>query len=865
VSERPSPEEMLARAAAEARGRLKIFFGAAPGVGKTYAMLTAGLARQAEGVDVRIGWVETHGRADTDALARRLPSVAAREVSYRGLTLREFDLDGALAARPALLLVDELPHTNAGGRHPKRWQDVEELLEAGIDVYTTLNVQHLESLNDVVAQITGVVVRETVPDALFDRADEIALVDLPPADLLARLHDGKVYRGEAAERAADHFFREGNLIALRELALRRSAERVDAQAEQWRRAHGVEEPWPVGDRVLVAVGPSPGAPDLVRGAFRMASRLRAEWIAAAVETNATDALPAADRERIHTTLAFAESLGAEAVLLRGESVADEVVALARARGVTRIVLGRPTHARWVDHLRGSLVDALIRRAGGIDVLVTSGGSGPAPVAAPRPPATWAEWAEALGWVAAASALGLSLRDVMSTVDLAMLQLLAVVVVGTRASSVPSLAAAAASVAAFDILFVPPYGTFAVSDLRYLLTFAVMLGVGVAVSRLTWMIRERARSSADRERRTATLYALTRDLAQRVDPEGVAEAAARHVREHLGGAALVWLREPPGLRLLAGEEDARERAVAEWAASHGRAAGVGTDTLPASAGLYLPLLGAEGAIGVLGVRVPAVDAAARALLDVMTRQVALALERALLAASSERARVAVETERTRNELLSAVSHDLRTPLASITGSASAILEDPTLPEAARRELLGTIRDEGQHLSRLVTDLLDLTRVESGAARRERIPVEEVVEAAVARAGRGLPVRVTLPEEVLVAPMDAPLVTQVLVNLLENATKYAPDQPIDLSARAAEGGVELEVADRGPGVPEEERERIFEKFYRAGDGGRVPGTGLGLAICRAVVRAHGGRIAALPRAGGGARFVVWLPGEEAPWSP
>ncbi|MEQ1508267.1 MAG: universal stress protein, partial [Myxococcota bacterium] len=437
MTDRPSPEEMLVRARAEAiadrRGALKVFFGAAPGVGKTHAMLEAGLRRAADGIDVVIGWVETHGRADTEALAAQLERLPARVWDHRGIALQEFDLDGALARRPGLVLLDELPHTNAdGARHRKRWQDLEELRDAGIDVYTTLNVQHLDSLTDLVAKVTGVVVRETVPDAVFDGADEVALVDLAPADLLKRLADGKVYRGDAADRARAHFFHEGNLIALRELALRRTTERVYAQAGAWRRAHGVAEAWSLGERLMVAVGPAPQARDLVRAAFRIASRLRAPWLAVSVENAATDALPVAERERIRATLAFAAELGAEPVVARAEGVADELVRLARTRSVSRIVIGRPTHPRWRDRLRGSLVDALIRQADGIDVLVTTGAPdrAPPPVAV-HPPSKTRDWLEAVGWVGAATVVGSLLEPILGDADRAMVYLLAVLLAATR--------------------------------------------------------------------------------------------------------------------------------------------------------------------------------------------------------------------------------------------------------------------------------------------------------------------------------------------------------------------------------------------------------------------------------------------------
>lgn len=867
---RPTPEEMLAVAdAVEAevgRGRLKVFFGMAPGVGKTYAMLRAAGERRAEGVDVVIGWVETHGRAETAALCEGLERVPPRTYVHRGVELHEMDLDGVLARSPALVIVDELAHTDApGARHRKRWQDVEELLEAGIDVLTTLNVQHLESLNDVVARITGVVVRETVPDALFHRA-EVEVVDLAPEALLARLREGKVYLGDAADAAAANFFRMGNLIALRELALRRTTERVDAQVEAWRRAHAVGEPWDVGERLLVAVGPAPSSADLVRAACRIATRMRAPWIAVTVENAHSDALSAADRERCRAALGLAEQLGAEVVVLRADRVADAIVDLCRKRNVGRVVIGRPTHARWRDRVRGSLVDALIRRAVDIDVLVTSGAPDDAPAVAPSPapPSPARDWIEAVGWVGLSSALGLGLRGVLEIPDLAMLQLLGVVIAAARVRSRPSLLAAGLAVVLFDLLFVPPFGTLKVADLRYVLTFAVMFAVGVVVSRLTWRIRSQAEASVHRERRTAALYAMTRDFANEVDLDALARTAVRHVRDHLQADAVLWWGA--ALDPLAGGEhpmatNPRELAVARWVLEHGHPAGVGTDTLPSGEALHLPLVGSVGPIGVLAIA-GGLSGDARSLADTFARQVGLALERSGLASDAERSRLAIETERLRNELLSAVSHDLRTPLASITGSATAMLADPGLSADARRDLLETIREEGEHLGRLLTDLLDLTRIESEtiSARLERVPVEEVVDAALARTEArlgGRRIRVDLPDDVVTAPMDPTLIEQVLVNLLENAAKHTPaDAEVAVVVRAEADQVTIEVADGGPGIPDGEQERIFEKFYRTADGQRVAGTGLGLAIVRAVVKAHGGRVFAANRPEGGARFVVAL---------
>jgi len=878
---RPSPETMLERATVEAegerRGKLKIFFGMAPGVGKTYALLQDAQAKKRAGVDVVLGWIETHGRRETEALTHGLERLAARRVDYRGLELVEFDLDAALRRRPALVLLDELAHTNAAGsRHARRWQDAEELLAAGIDVYTTLNVQHVESLNDVVASITGVVVRETVPDSIVDRAHEIELVDLPPDELLQRLEQGKVYLPAEAERARASFFRKGNLIALRELALRRTAERVDAQALEWRRAQGLAEPWSARERVLVAVGPAPSSADVIRSAYRLATRLRAPWLAVSVETPAFGRLSEEERERVAANLALAQRLGAETLVVRGERASEELLVLARARDVTKLLIGKPGPARWPwQRLRG-LVPELVRRSGPIDVLVTSGEQGREELL--RAPRRYRRHRAAdYGWaflsVLVCTAVGAASRSFLSLADLAMLYLLGVLIVASRLPRRPSLFAAVASVAALDFFFVSPAFTFAVSDLRYLLTFAVMLAVALLVSTFTVRLREQAEAARERERRTAALFALSRRFVVETGVAEIASVAMGHVRDLLGTDVAVLLADragnltPCGGASAALVADEHELAVARWAFQHGRLAGHGTDTLPASRSLFIPLVGTGGHLGVFAValagRPEPPTPAQWQVLETFVAQTALALERALLVEQAARARVDVETERTRSALLSAVSHDVRTPLATITGAAGALLDEADLDPGTRRELAGTIREEAERLARLVADLLDLTRLESGdlVARTELCPLEEVVDSAVQRAHAvlaGHPLERLRPEEVLCAEIDPLLLEQVLVNLLENAARYSPPgTAIEMRLADEAGELRIEVADRGPGLAPGEEARVFERFYRAPDNQRAGGTGLGLTVSQAIVRAHRGRLTAENRAGGGALFRVALP--------
>lgn len=887
TARRPSPEEMLARAAAEEarekRGQLKIFFGASPGVGKTYAMLTAALARKKEGIDVVIGWVDTHGRKETEALTEGLERLPPRVVDYRGLRIEEFDLEGALRRNPPLILVDELAHTNAAGsRHTRRWQDVQELLDAKIDVYTTLNVQHLESLNDVVAQIAGVSVRETVPDSIFELASEVALVDLPPDDLLQRLREGKVYVPAQIQRAIDNFFRKGNLIALRELALRRTAERVDAQMATWKHEQGVVQPWLIRERILVAIGPAPQSADLVRSACRMARRLQAPWIALSVETPGFHNLPVEDRERVAAHLTFAERMGAERLVIAAEDVAEAILGVARERNVSRIVVGKPSQAGWRHWLRGSLVDRLVRISGPIDVLVTRGEAELEPrrtPSAPRAPFPLGEYGWAALAVLASTALCWLGRPIFDVADLAMIYLLAVLFVAARFSRGPALFASLASVAAFDFFFIPPYFTFAISDVRYVVTFGVMLGTGFLVSHLTLRIRQQAQAAREREQRTAVLYAMTRTFAYYSSVAEIAEAAARHVEILFEAETSVLLAEEDGSLALRGGtsgelvQSERELAVAKWVVQHGRPAGRGTDTLGAATGLYLPITGGKGTIGVLaialGKRTRPLTPAEMQLLEVFVGQSALALERALLTQEAQAARVAVETERIRNALLSSVSHDLRTPLASVTGAATSLLDDGgRLDDASRRELLETIRDEGERLSRVVSDLLEISRLESGTftVRKEWYPLEEIIASALARLEEklgGREVRIDLPSQVLQVPIDAALAEQVFINLLENAVKYTPPRSaIEVSARRQGDEVQVEVRDRGPGIPPGDEEKVFERFYRASGAGGSGGFGLGLAVCRAVVKAHGGSIRAENREGGGAVFRFTLPLQGEP---
>ncbi len=876
--ERPDPDALLARVTAEerreARARFKIFFGMAPGVGKTYRMLQVARDLVAEGVDVVVGEIETHGRYDTAGLLLGLEVLPRRELPYRGRVVEEFDLDAALARRPRILLLDELAHSNApGARHQKRWQDVLELLDAGIEVYTTLNVQHVASLNDVVAQITRIQVRETVPDSLLERADEIELVDLAPEELLERLREGKVYFPEQAERAREHFFQRGNLLALRELALRRMAERVDADVLAWRREHGVSAGWATAERVLVCVGPAPDSARLVRAARRIAAGLRAPWIAAAVEETGRPPLGDEDRDRLESHLRLAEALGAQVVRLTGVRISDAVLECARRRNVTRIVLGKPRHPRLRDVLRGSLVDEIIRGSGGIEVNVVAGDPGPERAPEPRPEqrAQLLDHARALAIVAATTVLALAVQALVAVPDIEMLFLLGVMVAAITCGRGASIVAAFASVLAYDFFFVPPAFTLAVADVRYFLTFAMMFGVSVVMGTLARRLREQQQAAVGRERTTSALYALSRELGAALDSAGAAAVCVRAAAEAFDAEAVLLIRregdelEP----LAASPPDAplspAERAVARWVLAHGAPAGRGTDTLPGERVVCTPLRTFGEVLAILAVR-PArergLGAEQRSFLEALARQVALALDRVRLADEARQAALRAKTEELRSGLLSSVSHDLRTPLAVITGAGTMLRDEATLDPGLRRDLVETVCEEAERLERLVSNLLDMTRLDSGtvAPKREWVPLDEVVGGALTRLERrlsGRRITTRLAEDLPLLSIDPVLVEQLFVNLLENAAKYTPPgSEMEVGARREGGTIVVEVADRGPGLPPGDEERVFERFYR-GAHATVRGVGLGLPIARAIAQAHGGRLVAASRPGGGAVFRLMLP--------
>ncbi|MFI5020225.1 MAG: ATP-binding protein [Alphaproteobacteria bacterium] len=879
---RPSPEALLAAAAQERRGKLKIFLGAAPGVGKTYEMLLAAAQRRREGVDVVVGVVETHGRIETERLLRGLEIVPRRRVEYRGHVLEEMDIDAVLQRAPELVLVDELAHSNApGSRHPKRHMDVAELLAAGIDVYTTLNVQHLESLNDVVAQITRIRVRETIPDSVIDQAAEIEVVDLTPEDLIQRLNEGKVYVPRQAQRALRHYFSPGNLTALRELALRRAAQRVDEQMLSYMQAHAISGPWAAGERVLACASESPGSAQVVRQARRVADELKAKWSVIYIETSRHHRLSEVERDRIADTLRLAERLGGEAVTIPGRRVADDVLAYARSNNVTRILVGKSQRSRWQELLRGSVIYDLIRKANNIGVQVVTSEGKPIPPknVETRPggePFDFLPYVVTVGMVAAATLIALAIDAFVRLPNISLVYLAAILFTAVAYGLMPSLFAVLLSVLTYNFFFLPPIYTFTISDPANVMALIFFSIVAVLTSNLTARTREQVLSAQRRAKDATELYTFSRKLAATNDLDDLLWAFCYQVAALLKVRIVVLLPEKGQIAVRAGyppedELDESDLAAAKWTWAHNQAAGRASDTLPGARRLFLPMRTGRGIVGVLGLDRdrpgPILTPDERRLLDALSDLIAVAIERVHLAEDIDEARIAAEADRLRSTLLTSISHDLRTPLASIIGSITTFktLKDPVDPRV-KGELIATIQEEAERLNRFVGNLLDMSRLESGALpiKRQVLDVGELLETSLRRAARLVShhrVEVDVAADLPMISGDATLLEQALFNLIDNAAKYAPaGSPIRVSARRSGDRLQLEVSDEGPGIPPDHLERIFDKFHRvAADGDkRPPGTGLGLAICRGFVEALGGTLRAANRADRrGAVFTITLP--------
>ncbi len=903
--ERPNPDELLARVEREKakakRGRLKIFFGAAAGVGKTYAMLLAARERRSENIDIIVGLVETHGRKETAALLKGLEVLPPKLIDYRGTTLREFDLDAALKRKPPIILVDELAHTNAQGcRHPKRWQDIEELLDAGIDVYTALNVQHLESLNDDIGQISGIRVWETVPDTVFDEATEVELVDLPPDELLVRLKEGKVYLPQQAKEAIRNFFRKGNLIALRELALRQTANRVDAQMLDYREDNAIREIWQVSERIMVCIGPNALAERLVRAGKRLANSLRAEWIVVYVETPELERLPAEKRDGVLRILRLAEQLGAETVTLSAPDMSEAIIQYSNDRNITKIVMGKPTRRGLKRLLFGSIVDTLISHAHNINLyLLGSPQSGigsnsdrmdqtlyrkhPLPGLSARLSTRKKGYYLGYIWAVVVTLCSALLARMMfgkfELANLIMVFLLGVVFTATRFGRGPSILASILGVAIFDLFFVTPYFSFSVSDSQYLVTFVAMLTVGMVINNLMANVRSQAKVAAHRERRAKVLYAMSKDLATSQNEDEIVRTAVHHLYTEFSSRNVILFPDASGriiypkARSLPESLHAADLSVAQWVLDHDEIAGKGTNTLPGASAIYYPLSNEESVLGVL-VLMPVnlrrvFLPEQQKLLDTFLRQIAQAITRVRLAEQARKTQVEMEAERLRNSLLSSISHDLRTPLATIVGSASTLAEDQgRLKTEDKIELSRAIYDEAQRMSNLVNNILDMARLDTGIIElnKQWHPVEEIIGTVLTRLHKSLQrrqVKVDLPPGLPMIYADSVMIEQLLINLLENSLRYTPpNSALEITVKTLPTAIETSVGDYGPGIPEGLENHLFEKFFRVRHEGAQSGVGLGLAICKAIVEIHGGTIRALNRPTGGAVFTFSIPQDQSP---
>ncbi|MBU3539337.1 DUF4118 domain-containing protein [Polynucleobacter sp. UK-Gri1-W3] len=886
---RPDPDQLLARIQSQevqsGRGKLKIFFGANAGVGKTYAMLSAA-HEQSKSKRVIAGVVETHGRKDTIAMLDGIEVLPLKEIDYKGKKLKEFDLDQALIEKPDLILMDELAHSNAAGsRHPKRWQDVEELLAAGIDVYSTINVQHIETLNDIVGGITGVRVWETVPDHIFDSADEVVLVDLPPDELLQRLRDGKVYLPQQAERATQNFFRKGNLIALRELALRRSADRLDGEIIKYRKDNSVSNVWKTRESILACIGPGDEAENVIRSAARVAAQLQIPWHAIYVETPKLQNLSQKSRERILKAISMAEEMGAKAVTVGGNDAVESVINYAREHNLSRVIVGTGALSGW-QIWRRAFSESISRQAPDLDVLKIAQGTNATSTTRDsfdieslvwQLKAPWQSYALSLLICGIAGVVATPLNTIVELPNIAMLFLLAVVLVSVKFGLGPSLMASVVNVLVFDFFFVPPRFSFAVTDVQYLFTFAVMLVVGLITAKLTTGLTYQAKVANRREQRVKSLYEMSRDLSGALMPEQVAEISQHFVEiEFKAKSTLLLADDDNQLSQIAIDKKANIQAdlsIAQWAFDNSKEAGNGTDSLPGAPLLYIPLRAPMRTRGILVIDAPSStrlkSPEQRRLLDTFARLLAISLERIHYVSVAQSSTVQIESERLRNSLLSAISHDLRTPLTALVGLTDALemLDAPLTSE--QKEIAVLLREKALKMSSQVSNLLDMARLQSGAVQlnKQWFLMEEAIGAAikaVESASEGRHVTVTLPPDLPLLNFDAVLIERVFINLLENAYKYTPkNSSVSIGASVASPqSVEIWVQDNGPGLPRGKEEDIFRKFERGNKEGAISGVGLGLTICRAIIEAHGGKMTGKTMDGGGARFTFSLPRGNPP---
>lgn len=880
---RPDPDALLNEAAKAGRGRLKVFLGMSPGVGKTYEMLSQGARRKAEGRDVVIGLVETHGRKETDALTAGLEILPRKPIDHRGHALMEFDIDAALARKPELLLVDELAHSNApGSRHPKRWQDVEELIGAGINVWTTINIQHLESLVDVVWKITGVRQRETVPDVALSSADELEIVDITPAELRQRLAEGKVYVPETAGLAADNFFKSENLTALRELALRRAAQVVDAELIGAMRRAGVSGPWAAGERILVLVGGDAMADHLVRAGRRLAEMMDAPWTVAHVERPGRPPPSALALSRVNDAIKLAEQLGGATIVLTGDDIVGVVADYCAKNNVTQLVIGKGRDSRWREALGRSFAGAMMRRARGVALhVVTERAADRAATTpsedAPRPPVRWRAYLTGLAYVAVATVVAWYLRSFHAS-DLGMIFLAAVLTAAVLQGLRPALVAAGLAFLIYNYLFLAPRYSFSIGAPTDILTLFVFLAVALVTGFLAGRVRDQQQATARRAAAITALLAASRRLSASAKKDDAATALAEQLSAATGGKAMILLPSGGEIAPAAAAPEMtplgpQDMAAARWAWEHGEAAGAGTGTLPSAGWTFWPLQGIAKRAGVAAIEPqPGADAESQRFVFSLIDQGAIAVERAELAAEAADADALRRSERLRTALLNSISHDLRTPLSGVLGAATTLLEyGPELERPVQDDLLESVRDEAERLNRYVGNLLDMTKLEGGgvAPRTQSTDLRDVVTAAADRVSRRVGERRLVrdyPPTISTAPADPTLLEQALVNILENAIAYSDDgSRIEAAVYEDERNVVISIEDEGRGIPTDQLQQVFEKFQRLSESSSDrsgQGTGLGLAIAKGFVEAMGGRIAAASpiHAGRGTRILISLPKEK-----
>jgi len=877
---RPNPDELLASLQKEEarlqRGKLKIFLGMCPGVGKTFAMLQAARQRQAEGADVLIGVAETHGRKETESLLEGITVAAKIKREYRGTALEEMDIDTILMIRPGLAIVDELAHTNVpGSRHPKRYQDVLELLAAGINVYTTLNVQHAESRAEAVRQITGVQVKETVPDSLLDEADEITLIDLSPEQLRQRLEEGKVYSGERAVTAADHFFREENLTALREMALRLTAERVNQDLREIMTEQRIQGPWKSGECLMAAVGPTPFSESLIRWTRRFAASLNAPWLAVYVETSRP--LDEKEKKRLTRNLTLARQLGAEVFVRPGTDVAETLLQVARQNNVSQICIGKPSWESFWEWLRGgSLTQRLIRQSGDIDIHMVrvknlgAGGTKTRPrmsiVASPK------EYGIAIAIVAGVTLFCFFMEKFTGYSSISLIYLLGVVLSGMVLSRWPVLLAGALSALLWNLLFIPPRFTFQIYKTYDVMMFAMYFVIALVMGQITTRLREREQAERKQEEQVSTLYQLTRIVAMTHDTEQAIDNILAKLEAILKVSAALFLADDQGradfektrsgVLLLSG----KERSVATWAFQKQQPAGRFTETLPEVRNFYLPLVSMNKTLGVLAIQpgqnqIWTLDQ--RSLIESFASLLTMILEKEILTRMTEEARIKAESEKLHTALLDSVSHELKTPLTVIAGSAEHLGKREMNLEDFRK-LVAEIRTASRRLLQTVNGLLDMTRLDSGQVQLnlEWHDMRDVVNGVLEKLDEPMKqhqVLVKYGASLPLVKIDAAIIRQVLVNLLSNAALYSPENTdITVSVQTDQDSLVVSVADKGPGIPEEELDQIFEKFYRGKSSG-AGGLGLGLSITKRFIQAHGGEIEARNQKGSGACFTFRLPVE------